>query len=273
MQSDRELLECFKNDSGPIGHEAFRILVERHGPMVLGLCRSLVRDQHEAEDAFQATFLVLVGKARSIERRDTLGPWLHGVAAKVARRARGRLQERRRREVPVVAELQGRDRAAPDEFSAQALVHEEIARLPDSFRKPLVLCCLQGLSYDLAAQQLGVNPSALRGRLERARKRLSSRLRHRGVLSLAGVPAFESLPAALSPLPSTLIESTVQFSLRWSRVTGLLGGGSVVPESISTLAQGVIQSMLIQTIRVSAVALLAAGAIGTVARAKKEASA
>ena len=91
-QSDRDLLEWFQTDSGPAGQEAFRILVERHGPMVLGLCRSLVRDQHEAEDAFQATFLVLVRRAASIRRRDTLGPWLHGVAAKVARRARSRLE-------------------------------------------------------------------------------------------------------------------------------------------------------------------------------------
>ena len=95
-QSDRDLLECFQTDPGAIGQEAFRILVERHGPMVLGLCRSVVRDQHEAEDAFQATFLVLVRKAASIERRDTLGPWLHGVAAKVARRARNRLNDRRK---------------------------------------------------------------------------------------------------------------------------------------------------------------------------------
>src|SRR5580700_8215490 len=95
-QTDRDLLECFQTDTGPVGQEAFRILVERHGPMVLGLCRSLVRDQHEAEDAFQATFLVLVRKAASIERTDTLGPWLYGVAAKVARRARGRLNLRRK---------------------------------------------------------------------------------------------------------------------------------------------------------------------------------
>ncbi len=100
-QSDRDLLHCFQTDPGPNGQEAFRILVERHGPMVLGLCRSVVRDQHEAEDAFQATFLVLVRKAASIKRRDTLGPWLHGVAAKVARRARNRLNDRRKREVPV----------------------------------------------------------------------------------------------------------------------------------------------------------------------------
>jgi RNA polymerase sigma factor (sigma-70 family) len=268
-RSDRDLLECFQADSGAIGQEAFRVLVERHGPMVLGLCRSLVRDQHEAEDAFQATFLVLVRKAASIQRRDTLGPWIYGVAAKVARRARRRLSLRRNREVPVIPDIPGRDLARPDGVSTEQLVHEEIARLPESCRRPLILCCLQGLSYDLAALQLGVNQSTLRGRLERARKRLSARLRERGAGSLVCGTTLESVRAKLAPLPSTLIESTVQFSLRWSRVTGLLGGGAVVPESISALAQGVIQSMVFQTIRVSAVALLAAGAIGTVVVAQQ----
>ncbi len=268
-QTDRDLLECFQTDSGPIGQEAFRILVERHGPMVLGLCRSLVRDQHEAEDAFQATFLVLVRKAASIDRRDTLGPWLYGVAAKVARRARSRLIDRRKREVPVAPDLPGRDCPAPDRLSSEGIVHEEIARLPDSFRKPLVLCCLQGLSYDLAALQLGVNQSTLRGRLERARKRLQSRLQQRGIPALVGGPSLASFPVSLPPLPCSLVETTVQFSLRWSRLTGLLGGGTVVPQSIAALAQGVVQSMFLQTIRASAAALLAVGAIGTVVVAQQ----
>jgi RNA polymerase sigma factor (sigma-70 family) len=262
-QTDRDLLECFQADPGPIGQEAFRILVERHGPMVLGLCRSLVRDQHEAEDAFQATFLVLVRKAASIDRRDTLGPWLYGVAAKVARRARNRLIDRRKREVPVAPDIPGRDCRAPDRLSAEGIVHEEIARLPDSFRKPLVLCCLQGLSYDLAAQQLGVNHATLRGRLERARKRLHSRLQRRGLPVLVGAGSSASLFAAPPPLPCSLVEATVQFSMQWSRLTGLLGGLTVVPQSIAALAQGVVQSMFLQTIRVSAAALLAVGAIGT----------
>jgi hypothetical protein len=84
--SDRELLECVLARPGSESEEAFRVLVERHGPMVLGLCRSLIKDAHDAEDAFQATFLVLARKASSIRRRDTIGPWLYGVAGRVARR-------------------------------------------------------------------------------------------------------------------------------------------------------------------------------------------
>ncbi len=86
--TDGELLDCFLDSRDSIGHEAFRLLVERHGPMVRNVCGGLVFDQHEADDAFQATFLVLVKKAGSIRRRDTIGPWLYGVAGRVARRAR-----------------------------------------------------------------------------------------------------------------------------------------------------------------------------------------
>ena len=201
-RSDRDLLEHFQSDDGPTGQEAFRILVERHGPMVLGLCRSLVRDQHEAEDAFQATFLVLVRKAASIKRRDTLGPWLYGVATRVARRARGRLIRRHLREVPVVPSIPARDRGPSDELWTDQLVHEEIAKLPDPFRRPLILCCLQGLSYDLAAKRLGLKEPTLRGRLERARKRLASRLRGRGLPALVAGPALESVRGSMPPLPS-----------------------------------------------------------------------
>jgi RNA polymerase sigma factor (sigma-70 family) len=267
--SDRELLECFRAEPGAAAQDAFRILVERHGPMVLGLCRSLVRDQHEAEDAFQATFLVLVRKVASIERRDTVAPWLYGVASRVARRARTRLIRRQKLELPVTAEIPARDREVSDANSTEQLLHQEIARLPESFRKPIVLCCLQGLSYDLAARTLGLKEPTLRGRLERARKRLATRLRARGVPAVLGVPALESVRGGMPPLPPTLIESTVVFSTRWSSVTGLLGGGAVVPASISALAQGVIESMFVQTIRVAAVGLLAAGAIGSIVLAQQ----
>ena len=189
---DRELIECFQSESGAVAQDAFRILVERHGPMVLGLCRTLVRDQHEAEDAFQATFLVLVRKAASIERRDTVAPWLYGVASRVARRARTRLLRRQKREIALSAEIPTRDREIVSEARTEQLLHEEISRLPEAFRRPLILCCLEGLSYDRAAQALGLKEPTLRGRLERARKRLATRLR-----------AEESRPRSPAPLSNS----------------------------------------------------------------------
>ena len=155
--TDGELLECFQTSRDTVGHEAFRILVERHGPMVLGMCRSLVRDPHEADDAFQATFLVLVRKAESIRRRDTIGPWLHGVAGRVARRARDRADAAQRREVEVNAEIPCPVRPITESPSVEEVVQDEIARLAEPFRAPVVLCCLEGLSYDLAATPAGRN--------------------------------------------------------------------------------------------------------------------
>jgi RNA polymerase sigma factor (sigma-70 family) len=268
--TDGELLECFQTSRDTVGHDAFRILVERHGPMVLGMCRSLVRDPHEADDAFQATFLVLVRKAGSIERRDTIGPWLHGVAGRVARRARDRAVRRQRREVEANAEIPCPVRPIAESPSVEAIVQDEIAQLPERFRAPVVLCCLEGLSYDLAAHRLGVTEPTLRGRLHRARKQLASRLRGRGITAGTFAAAVEPVRLALPPLPSSLVESTVQFSIRWSSVTGLLSGAGIVPESIAGLAQGVIKTMLLQSLKQSGIVVLtAAAALGTVVVAQQ----
>ncbi len=132
--ADGELLDCFRSQSNAAGHEAFRILVERHGAMVLGLCRSLVRDPHEAEDAFQATFLVLVRRAGSVRQRETIGPWLYGVACRVARRAQIRSARRRKREVAADANLPARDHSKVEASDTNQAVHEEIRRLPESLR-------------------------------------------------------------------------------------------------------------------------------------------
>jgi RNA polymerase sigma factor (sigma-70 family) len=268
--TDGELLECFQTSRDTVGHDAFRVLVERHGPMVLGMCRSLVRDPHEADDAFQATFLVLVRKAGSIERRDTIGPWLHGVAGRVARRVRDRAVRRQRREVEANAEIPCPVRPIAESPSVEAVVQDEIARLPERFRAPVVLCCLEGLSYDLAARRLGVTEPTLRGRLHRARKQLVSQLRGRGITAGTFTSAVEPVRLALPPLPSSLVESTVQFSIRWSSVTGLLSGAALVPDSIAGLARGVIKTMLLQSFKLSGIAVLtAAAALGTVVVAQQ----
>ncbi len=204
--SDGELLECLTSSSD--AEEAFRAIVERHAPMVLGLCRSLVKDAHEAEDAFQATFMVLVRKAGSIRRRDTIGPWLYGVAGRIARKARARSARRGRIERPLSEELPARDDPAADCATTLNTLHEEIARLPEPLRVPLVLCCLEGMCYDTAARSLGVTEPTLRGRLHRARKRLAVQLRgaesmprpwarhsnHRGFCFRPFRPALSSQP-------------------------------------------------------------------------------
>jgi RNA polymerase sigma factor (sigma-70 family) len=268
--SDAELLEHFRTDPDTAGQEAFRILVERHGPMVLGVCRNLIKDPHETDDAFQATFLVLVQKAGSISVHDTVGPWLYGVACRVARRARSRSIERRKREIQTSFDIPSPNESVAAQDGGMDVVHEEIARLPASLRAPIVLCCLQGINYVWAARRLGVSEPTLRGRLHRARKRLALRLGDRGIARAPAAIAIERIGVKLPNLPPGLTETTLQQSMRWASLYGLVGGEAGVPESIAELARSALKTMFLQTCKLSAVAvLLVAGVVGTVVSAQQ----
>ena len=270
--SDLELLECFRSDRGTAGQEAFRILVERHGPMVLGRCRSLISNPHEAEDAFQAVFLVLVRKGHLICIGDSLGPWLFGVASRVALRARRQLIQRRRFQVAFrddIAEVEASASAA-ENLDTEQVIQAEIADLPASLRAPIVLCALEGLSYEMAARQLGVTEPTLRGRLHRARRRLASRLRERGVLSALPAIAIEPFRLELPVLPPALVTSTAQYARWWSSVSGLVAGESAIPASVAALARGALCSMFLKTCMLLGIAsFLAAGVLGTVVSAQQ----
>src|SRR4051812_3716163 len=155
--SDERLLERFLADRDDV---AFTVLVERHGPMVLATCRAVLKDDHDAEDAFQATFLILARKARSVRRQTAVGGWLHRVAYRVAMEASvsNRLrQNREQRAAAMRSEVQ--DPAGDD---LRAALHTEIERLPERYRRPVILCDLEGLSYAQAALQLGLTEPALR---------------------------------------------------------------------------------------------------------------
>jgi RNA polymerase sigma factor (sigma-70 family) len=201
---DRELLQSYleRRDEA-----AFAALLQRHGPMVLGVCQAVLRRSHDAEDAFQATFLVLARNAGSIRRRDSLGSWLHGVAYRVARKARAAEARRQSLETRVVA----RDPVVADEFSwgeVQTILHAELNALPDRFREPLVLCYLEGLRQEEAARRLGWSESTLKGRLQRGRELLRRRLDRRG-LGLAALGPLELAGQALTrPLSQELTEAT-----------------------------------------------------------------
>ena len=146
--SDAQLLERFASRRD---EAAFEALLRRHGPMVLGVCRRVLGNPHDAQDAFQATFLVLARKAGSLRAGDSLGPWFHGVAHRVAVRTRAGLVRWRTREKGEVLDTAGPafDAARRD---AWAVLHEEVNRLPEKYRAPIVLCYLEGLSHELAAQ-------------------------------------------------------------------------------------------------------------------------
>lgn len=176
--TDSQLLDKFVRDHDP---GAFRSLVTRHGPAVLQVCRAVLQDAHEADDAFQATFLVLVRKAPSIQNPESLGGWLRGVAYRTATRARCRAARRRVIE-RTCAELP-RNECIPDELTPdlRELVREELDRLPDTYRLPVTLCYLQGLTHQETAQRLGWPVGTVKVRLVRARRLLRERLDRRGV--------------------------------------------------------------------------------------------
>src|SRR5262249_38658907 len=188
---------------------AFEALVRRHGPMVLGVCRRILHNAQDAEDAFQATFLVLLRKAPSIARREVLGSWLYTVAYRTATRARAL---RHRRRAKGRGEGEGATPQAPGESpwgELAPLLDREVSRLPDRYRGPLVLCHLQGKSRQDVARQLGLPAGTVSSRLARGRQMLRKRLARQGVaLSTGALAALLSEGAALAALPGPLVAGT-----------------------------------------------------------------
>lgn len=206
--TDTQLLDHYVAEGDEV---AFRALVVRHGPTVMKACRRILRDPHEIEDAFQASFLVLVRKAPTIRDPDGLGNWLHGVARRVALRAwRGeskrRMHEQRR------AEMQPSRDDAPDPAwdDLGRAVREELAQLPRPYRAPLELCYLRGMSHEEAAEELGWPLGTVKTRLVRGRRRLRERLDRRGV-ALGAALLLLFLPRR-GPAAATdrLVETTVE---------------------------------------------------------------
>jgi RNA polymerase sigma factor (sigma-70 family) len=198
--SDAQLLERFASRRDQAAEDAFSAMMSRHGPMVLSVCRSLLRDPHEAEDAFQATFIVLARKARSNRAPESLGPWLYGVAYKTAllaldRRCRRLARERRARRPEAIENAGKHDQHVMRREEAEAL-HAEIARLPEKYRVPVVLCYFEGLTHAQAACQMRCPEKTVGVRLMRARERLRARLTRRGLATGAGVLATGLAPSA-----------------------------------------------------------------------------
>jgi RNA polymerase sigma factor (sigma-70 family) len=194
---------------------AFRDLVRRHGPMVLGVCGRILRDPHAAEDAFQATFLLLARKAGSVRKQESVGPWLYGVARRVALEARGVAS---RRPMPVRLDPDGPgvedDEDGLERAELYAALHEELGRLPEKYRAPLVLCYVEGLTHEAAARQLGWPLGTVRVRIARGRDLLGMRLTRRGLTSAAVLLALSLLPKTAAAVPPRLVEVTVRAAAR-----------------------------------------------------------
>jgi RNA polymerase sigma factor (sigma-70 family) len=227
---------------------AFEALVRRHGPTVLGACRRVLRDAHAADDAFQATFLVLAKKAGALERPAALGPWLYGVAVRTALKARadGARRRAQERKAAVAEAVEADDGLVWREL--RPLLDEEVARLPDKYRVPFVLHHLEGRTVHDVAGRLGCPRGTVAARLARARERLRSRLVRRGVALSAGALAGV---AAASPVPAALVTRT-----------GQAVAAGAVPAGAAALANGVLRGMAMAKLKVAAVAL-AVGLAGT----------
>ncbi|MHB1559723.1 MAG: efflux RND transporter periplasmic adaptor subunit [Isosphaeraceae bacterium] len=250
--ADVELLARFLADRGAGGESAFAALVTRHGPMVLRVCRGELNDLHAAEDAFQATFLVLARQARSIRERSSLSSWLFGVARRVARRARRDRARRLEREQKgaLMLDHPGRERLAPEPPELLPEVQEEVDRLPERYRGPIVLCYLEGLTHEEAAGQLRIPVGTVKVRLSRGRDRLRGRLIRRGLAPAVIAVALEfSGRAAIS---ASLVKVTVEAAMR---VAAFQAAG--VAASVAVLVQGVLRAMLIHKLRTTAVVLAA----------------
>jgi polysaccharide biosynthesis/export protein len=247
--TDRQLLDRFMSSAGAASEAAFEALVLRHGPMILRVCHNALGDATDAQDAFQATFLVLVKRCRSIRQLESIGGWLYGVACRVA--ARARVEAARRRSVErqgglrVVEATRGDD-AELGEFGP--IVQEEVQRLPANYRAVVVLCFWQGMTHEQAANQLGCPLGTVRSRMARARKLLHRRLIRRGVAPLAGAVAAAldgaSAPAAavcaarlLSAVPAPLVHSTVQAATQ-------LAAGKAVTHAASASAGALVEQIL-----------------------------
>ncbi|HEY7424322.1 MAG TPA: sigma-70 family RNA polymerase sigma factor, partial [Gemmataceae bacterium] len=264
-RSDRELLEAF---AGRHDEDSFAVLVRRHGPLVLRVCRHLLHQEQDAEDVFQATFLVLAMKASSIRNADRLPSFLHGIAYRLALRARRDAARRRAREA---------QKPAPPPTEApnvswqevQAILEEEIERLPEKYRLPFLLCHVQGLSRAEAARKLDLKEGTVWSRLNEARTRLQERLAQRGIALSAVLGAVALSDSATAAVPVALLDATV-------RCARLLAAGGVCADIVSArlaiLVHAGLRSLGAAKVKlglsVLVVWLMAAGAAGLMGQAR-----
>jgi RNA polymerase sigma factor (sigma-70 family) len=247
--SDGQLLRSFlhQNDEA-----AFEALVGRHGPMVRGVCRRLLRNCHDADDAFQAAFLVLIRKAPTLAAREVIGDWLHGVAYRTALKARTAAARRRMKEKQAL-----RSEAIVVEYDRpewMSLLDQEIARLPAKYRLPIVLCDLEGRTRKEAAQQLGWPDGTLSGRLSRARALLARRLNRRGVTLSVGALVAGLSSEATARVPFSLLSSTCKAAMEFASKST---AGSV-PAHVVVLTEGVVKAMFLSKLKKIAAVLMAA---------------
>ena len=256
--TDKDLLARFATQHD---EAAFAVLVRRHGAMVHGVCRRILRDWHSAEDALQATFLVLARKARSLHRPEMLGPWLHGVAYRTAMKAKTARARRRKRELRAADRIQVDPAMEASWQELRLVLDAAIARLPTKYREPIVLCYLQGKSQSEAASALGCPRGTVGTRLAWARERLRSELQRNGLM-LSAV----ALATALAAADEAAAGGVIFFDASAFKAIATIGSKSSVSGAISAkavaLSNGVIRAMWITKMKIAAAVLLGIATTG-----------
>ncbi len=260
--SDRQILERFVESRDEI---AFEAIVSRHGPMVRRVCQQMLFNPHDVDDAVQAVFLVLVRKARFIRTESSLGPWLYTVAGRVAARARANRRKRWARESSEGKLTEPSYCSTADAFELSGIIHDELGRLPERLRAPLVLCYLEGLTHDLAARQLDCPVGTVRSRLARGRHLLHRRILRRGLTlstaALGGILEANARAAACAHLPASLARSVTGLAIET-----LGNNGMGLTTSLGLVMEGVLSVLPIKKVALLAAAISA----GTVAFAVVE---
>jgi RNA polymerase sigma factor (sigma-70 family) len=255
--TDGQLLEQFLSREAQGAEAAFTALVRLHGPMVWDVCRSVLSDPHAAEDAFQATFLILVRRASSIRRRDAVGPWLHGVARRVAGRAKADTARRRRREERGM-DMRSTSILNPERREEFEVLHEEVDRLTEKYRAPVVLCYFEGRTHAEAARLLKCPVGTISIRLSRAREQLRARLTRRGlVFPAAWVGAMLGPETGSAAMPTGLAESTIKVAMQVASAKAITT--EAVTAAVAHLAHREIWTMTLTKLALAAAAVLAAG--------------
>jgi RNA polymerase sigma factor (sigma-70 family) len=253
--TDGELLDCFVSHRD---RAAVAALVRRHAQMVWSVCWRILRDHHDAEDAFQATFLVLVRKAPSIKPREMIVNWLYGVAHQTARKARATLAKRRAREKQVQELPEPEAQSAPAVCSEiQPLLDQELSRLPDKYRVAIVMCDLEGATQQEAARQLKIPEGTLTTRLMRARRMLARRLAWRGLAVACGsVEALLHQNTAFASAPASAVSLTIKVAT--SVAAGKTAAAGLISANVTALTEGVVRAMLFAKLKNITLALVLA---------------
>jgi RNA polymerase sigma factor (sigma-70 family) len=259
--TDGQLLERFVSAAD---ESAFQALVQRHGPLVLNVCARVLDNEHDAEDAFQATFLVLARKAGSLRAPELLGPWLYGVAYRTALKAKAESLKRRKLERRLA------DMASPPDADnliwrdLRPVLDEEVNRLPRKYRAPFVLCYLEGKTNEQAARILGCPPGTVYSRLAWARERLRSQLSRRGLaFSVAALAVCLSQNVGSAAVPASVVVVTSKAALAFA--AGQAAAAGTVSAQVAALAEGVLRAMFLTKLKIALVAALAVAVAGTAA--------